>query len=187
MSSRSSLTAHFLIAMPAMDDPNFAQGVTLLCQHNDEGAMGLMINRVSEFTLGEVLEQMRIVTESKALVDIPVLIGGPVQPDRGFVLHDDPREWSSTLRFGNGLAVSTSRDILEAMAKGEGPENAVIALGYAGWTADQLEEEIAANCWLTVEADEAIVFRTPISARWQAAAKSLGINLTQVTDYSGRA
>jgi putative transcriptional regulator len=187
MSSSSLLTAHFLIAMPAMDDPNFAQGVTLLCQHNEEGAMGLMINRLSEFTLGEVLEQMQIVTESKQLADVPVLIGGPVQPDRGFVLHDDPRDWSSTLRFGNGLAVSTSRDILEAMAKGEGPENAVIALGYAGWTAGQLEEEIAANCWLTVEADESIVFRTPISARWQAAAKSLGINLAQVTDYSGRA
>ncbi len=187
MSSSSSLTAHFLIAMPAMYDPNFAQGVTLLCQHNDEGAMGLMINRVSEFTLGEVLEQMQIVIESKELADVPVLIGGPVQPDRGFVLHDDSREWSSTLRFGNGLAVSTSRDILEAMAKGEGPKNAVIALGYAGWTAGQLEEEIAANSWLTVEADQAILFRTPINARWQAAAKSLGVNLAQVTDYSGRA
>lgn len=187
MSISSSLTAHFLIAMPAMDDPNFAQGVTLLCQHNDEGAMGLMINRVSEFTIGEVLEQMQIVIESKKWADVPVLIGGPVQPDRGFVLHDDPREWGSTLRFGNGLAVSTSRDILEAMAKGEGPENAVIALGYAGWTAGQLEEEIAANAWLTVEADHAILFRTPINARWQAAAKTLGINLAQVTDYSGRA
>ena len=187
MSSSSSLTAHFLIAMPAMDDPNFAQGVTLLCQHNDEGAMGLMINRVSEFTLGEVLEQMQIVTESQQLADIPVLIGGPVQPDRGFVLHNDPREWSSTLRFGNGLAISTSRDILEAMAKGEGPKNAVITLGYAGWTAGQLEEEIAANAWLTVEADQAILFHTPIPARWQTAAKSLGINLAQVTDYSGRA
>ncbi len=187
MSSSSSLTAHFLIAMPAMDDPNFAQGVTLLCQHNDEGAMGLMINRVSEFTIGEVLEQMQIIIESEQWADIPVLIGGPVQPDRGFVLHDDPREWSSTLRFGNGLAVSTSRDILEAMAKGEGPKNAVVALGYAGWTAGQLEEEIAANSWLTVEADQAILFRTPINARWQAAAKTLGINLAQVTDYSGRA
>lgn len=170
-----------------MDDPNFAQGVTLLCQHNDEGAMGLMINRVSEFTLGEVLEQMQIVIESKELADIPVLIGGPVHPDRGFVLHDDPREWTSTLRFGNGFAISTSRDILEAMAKGEGPKNALIALGYAGWEAGQLEEEIAANSWLTVEADQAILFRTPINARWQAAAKSLGVNLAQVTDYSGRA
>jgi putative transcriptional regulator len=187
MPSNTSLTAHFLIAMPAMDDPNFAQGVTLLCQHNDEGAMGLVINRVSEFTVGEVLEQMQIANESGDLADIPVLAGGPVQPDRGFVLHDDPREWSSTLRFGNGLAVSTSRDILEAMAKGEGPKNAVVALGYAGWTAGQLEEEIAANSWLTVEADQAILFSTPINARWQAAAKSLGINLAQITDYSGRA
>jgi len=187
MPSNSSLTAHFLIAMPAMDDPNFAQGVTLLCQHNEEGAMGLMINRISDFTLSEVLEQMQIVSECGDLSDIPVLLGGPVQPDRGFVLHDDPRDWSSTLRFGNGLAVSTSRDILEAMAKGNGPKNAVIALGYAGWSAGQLEGEIAANSWLTVEADQAILFRTPINARWQAAAKSLGINLAQITGYSGRA
>lgn len=187
MSFNPSLAAHFLIAMPAMDDPNFAQGVTLLCQHNEEGAMGLVINRVSDFTLGEVFEQMQIVTESKAISDIPVLLGGPVQPDRGFILHDDPREWSSTLRFGNGLAVSTSRDILEAMAKGEGPKNAVVALGYAGWSAGQLEAEIVANSWLTVEADQTILFRTPISARWKAAAKSLGIDLAQITDYSGRA
>ncbi len=187
MLSNTSLTAHFLIAMPAMDDPNFAQGVTLLCQHNEEGAMGLMINRLSDFTLGEVLQQMHIETVSETLANTPVMMGGPVQPDRGFVLHDDPREWSSTLRFGNGLAVSTSRDILEAMAKGEGPKNAVIVLGYAGWSAGQLEEELAANAWLTVEADQAILFRTPIHARWQAAAKSLGINLTHITDYSGRA
>lgn len=187
MLPNSSLTAHFLIAMPAMDDPNFAQGVTILCQHDDEGAMGLVVNRASDFTLGEVFEQMQITTELQEMLDTPVLLGGPVQPDRGFILHDDPREWSSTLRFGNGLAVSTSRDILEAMARGEGPKNAVVALGYAGWSAGQLEAEIAANSWLTVEADQAILFQTPISARWQAAAKSLGINLAQVTDYSGRA
>ncbi len=187
MSYDSSLTAHFLIAMPAMDDPNFAQGVTILCQHNDEGAMGLVINRLSDFTLGEVFEQMHISTDAQEMSDMPVLLGGPVQPDRGFILHDDPREWSSTLRFGNGLAVCTSRDILEAMAKGEGPKNAIVVLGYAGWSAGQLEAEIAANAWLTVEADQAILFRTPINARWQAAAKTLGINLAQVTDYSGRA
>lgn len=187
MSSNSSLTAHFLIAMPAMDDPNFAQGVTLLCQHDEEGAMGLMINRVSDFSLADVLEQMQIVIECKALADVPVLLGGPMQPERGFVLHDDPRDWSSTLRFGNGFVVSTSRDILEAMAKGEGPKNAVIALGYAGWSAGQLEAEIAANAWLTVEADQAILFHTPMGDRWQAAAKSLGINLSHITDYSGRA
>lgn len=187
MPPNSSLTAHFLIAMPAMDDPNFAQGVTLLCQHDAEGAMGLTINRISDFTLGEVFEQMQIECESKEMADIPVLLGGPVQPDRGFVLHDDSREWSSTLRFGDGLAVSTSRDILEAMAKGQGPKNAVIMLGYAGWTAGQLEAEIAANSWLTVEADQAILFHTAIHERWKAAAKSLGVNLSQVTDYSGRA
>jgi putative transcriptional regulator len=187
MTNHHSLAAHFLIAMPAMDDPNFAQGVTLLCQHSEHGAMGLMINRPSDFRLGEVLEQMQMTPKTQAIADRVVLHGGPVQPERGFVLHDDPRDWGSTLRFGNGLAISTSRDILEAIANDEGPENLLIALGYAGWSDGQLEQEMIENAWLTVAADHAILFKTPIHARWQSAAKSLGVNLSQLTDYSGRA
>jgi putative transcriptional regulator len=183
----SSLAAHFLIAMPAMEDPNFAQGVTLLCQHSADGAMGLMINRPSDFSLGEVLEQMQMTAKSKTIADIVVLHGGPVQPERGFILHDDPRDWASTLRFGNGLAISTSRDILEAIANDEGPKNLLVALGYAGWSEGQLEQEIVENAWLTVAADHAILFQTPMHARWQGAAKTLGVNLSHITDYSGRA
>ena len=183
----SYLADHFLIAMPAMDDPNFARGVTLICQHDESGAMGLMINRVSDYSLGDVFRQMDIVTELGQLAGQAVLLGGPVQPERGFVLHDDPREWGSTLRFGNGLAVSTSRDILQAMARGEGPTRSLLALGYAGWTAGQLEAEIADNAWLTVSADQAIIFDTPIEARWVAAARSLGVDLSRLADGAGHA
>jgi len=181
------LTEHFLIAMPAMEDPNFARGVTLLCQHDDDGAMGLMINRVSDYTMGELFDQMQMECTDVVLRATPVLLGGPVQPERGFVLHDDEREWSSTLRFGKGLAVSTSRDIIAAMARGEGPKRALVTLGYAGWDAGQLEAELTRNDWLTVPADHAIVFEQPLEARWQAAAKSLGVNLANLSDSVGHA
>jgi putative transcriptional regulator len=192
MHAPQSLADHFLIAMPSLADPNFARGVTLICQHDENGAMGLMVNRLSEYTLGEVLRQMDISSDSPSLGRQAVLIGGPVQPDRGFVLHDDPRDFGSTLRFGQaegrpGLAVSTSRDILQEMARGAGPAHTLIALGYAGWTAGQLEEEIAQNAWLTVPADRAIVFDTPLERRWDAAARSLGVELSQLSDTVGHA
>jgi len=180
------LVDHFLIAMPALDDPNFARGVTLICQHDENGAMGVIINRESDFTLGEVLRQMDIPTQNPALAGQRVLMGGPVQTDRGFVLHDDPRDWSSTLRFGR-MALTTSREILVAMAGGQGPDRQLMTLGYAGWTAGQLEEEIAANAWLTVPADEAIVFETPLAERWRAAARSIGVDLSQLSDDVGHA
>lgn len=181
------LTEHFLIAMPAMDDPNFARGVTLLCQHDDDGAMGLVINRVSDYTMGELFDQMKMDCGDLHLRETRVLLGGPVQPDRGFVLHDDEREWSSTLRFGKGLAVSTSRDILAAMARGEGPKRALVTLGYAGWDAGQLETELAQNAWLTVPADHAILFEQPLESRWQAAAHSLGVDMGNLSDSVGHA
>jgi putative transcriptional regulator len=192
MHAPQSLADHFLIAMPSLADPNFARGVTLICQHDENGAMGLMVNRLSDFTLGEVLRQMDITSDSPTLGRQVVLLGGPVQPDRGFVLHDDPRDFGSTLRFGQGdgrpgLAVSTSRDILQEMARGAGPANTLIALGYAGWTAGQLEEELAQNAWLTVPADRAIVFDTPLAERWAAAARSIGVDLSQLSDAVGHA
>jgi putative transcriptional regulator len=187
MDAPEYLSNHFLIAMPALADPNFARGLTLLCQHNAEGAMGLLVNRPSDYTLGDVLAQMGIETADLALGQLPVLIGGPVHPDRGFVLHDDPRDWSSTLRFGNGLAVTTSREILVAMAKGDGPKNVLVALGYSGWEAGQLEAELGENAWLTAPASEAIVFHTPLEARWLAAAESLGVDLRLLSDSTGHA
>lgn len=187
MNAPQSLADHFLIAMPSLADPNFARAVTLICQHDEGGAMGLMVNRLSEYKLGEVLRQMEIQSDVPSLNGQPVLIGGPVQPDRGFVLHDDPREWGSTLRFGKGLAVSTSREILVAMARGEGPERALVALGYAGWTAGQLEAELSENTWLTVPADSAIFFNTPLETRWQAAAQSIGVDISRLSNSVGHA
>jgi putative transcriptional regulator len=179
------LTDHFLIAMPALDDPNFQRSVTLVCQHDANGAMGIVINRLADYTLGELFEQMQLTTNEEQVAQRPIVAGGPVHPDRGFVLHDDPREWGSTLRFGRGLAVTTSRDILVAMAGGDGPRNALVALGYAGWTAGQLEEELVQNSWLTVPADHAIVFDTPLQERWHAAARALGVDLSRLADYAG--
>lgn len=181
------LVNHFLIAVPAMDDPHFARGVTLLCEHNEHGAMGLLVNRVSDYRLGEVLEQMEISTELPRIAEDTVLVGGPVLPDRGFVLHDGGDEWPSTMRVAPGLAVTTSREILAAMARGDGPRRHLVTLGYASWAAGQLEQEIVENAWLTVPADQAIVFDTPIELRWQAAAKSLGVDLGRFAGYVGHA
>ena len=181
------LADHFLIAMPSLADPHFVRGVTLICQHDEHGAMGLVINHLSEYTLGAVLRQMDIQSDSPVLGRQAVLIGGPVQPDRGFVLHVDCRDFGSTLRFGQGLAVSTSREILQELAKGDGPERTLIALGYAGWTAGQLEFEIGQNSWLTVPADKAIFFETPVEERWRAAARSIGVDISKLSDAIGHA
>lgn len=187
MDAAHSFTNHLLVAMPGMSDPNFARGVTLVLQHDEDGAMGLMVNRLSDFSLGEVLRQMEIQPTHAPVAALPVLLGGPVQPERGFVLHDDPQEWGSTLRVHDALAVTTSRDILEAMARGEGPKRSLVALGYAGWGAGELEHEVAENAWLTVPADAAILFETPLESRWQAAAGKIGVDLGRIADYSGRA
>jgi putative transcriptional regulator len=179
---------HFLVALPALSDPNFSRSVTLLCQHNDEGAMGLVLNRHSEYRLGDVLEQMQIATDDAVLAAMPVLIGGPVQPERGFVLHEPGADtWDSTFQISAALCVTTSRDVLVAMARGAGPSRALIALGYAGWEGGQLEQELQDNAWLTVEADRAIVFDTPLEQRWSAAARLMGVDMTLLTDYAGHA
>lgn len=181
------LANQFLVALPALADPNFARGVVLVCQHDDEGAMGVMVNRGSEYTLGEVFRQMGIASDNEALRARRVLAGGPVHPERGFVLHDGATTWDSSLAIGSGLQVTTSRDVLEAMARGEGPERSVVALGCAGWGAGQLEHELGENSWLTVPADQEVLFDLPFDARWQAAAGRIGIDLLQMTGYSGRA
>lgn len=188
MDATRFLGNHFLIAVPGMNDPNFSRSVTLVCQHNEEGAMGLMLNRTSEYTLGDVLEQMQIQTEDEALAASPVLVGGPVQPERGFVLHDaGGPDWDSTFLVSPTLCLTTSRDILAAMARGEGPRQALIALGYAGWGEGQLETELQDNAWLTVEADRAILFETPLEQRWNASARLMGVDLSLLTAYAGHA
>jgi putative transcriptional regulator len=180
------LTRHLLIALPALSDPNFSRSVALICQHDDNGAMGVMINRPSEYTLGEVLGQMGIETEDANLRERVVLSGGPVHPERGFVVHDGP-PWDSSLALGDGLYLTTSRDVLEAMADGGGPARALVALGCAGWGAGQLELEIGENSWLTAPADGELLFEEPLGQRWQAAAGRIGVDLFRLTDYSGHA
>jgi putative transcriptional regulator len=176
-----------LIALPALNDPHFARSVALICQHDEEGAMGVVINRASEYTLGDVLAQMNLEVRDPALGGQIVLNGGPVHPERGFVLHDGDRQWDSTLAIGNGLALTTSRDILEAMAEGAGPTHVVVALGCAGWGAGQLEFELGENSWLTAPADNELLFALPLEQRWHAAGGRIGIDITRVTDYSGHA
>ena len=183
----AKFSSQLLIALPALHDPHFARSVALICQHDEEGAMGVVVNRASEYSLGDVLAQMNLEAHDQALANQIVLNGGPVHPERGFVLHDGAREWDSTLAIGNGLALTTSRDILEAMAEGDGPEHVVVALGCAGWGAGQLEFELSENSWLTAPADNELLFALPLEQRWQAAGGRIGIDITRVTDYSGHA
>lgn len=181
------LTNQFLVAMPGMSDPNFAQTVTLVCEHSSQGALGIVINRPLSMTLGEVLEQLGLDPSSSRLAGNPVLQGGPVQTDRGFVLHSPGPRWDSTLPVSERLHLTTSRDVLDALARGEGPAEAVVALGYAGWDAGQLEAEMAQNAWLTVPADERLLFETPVAERWQAAGRLLGVNLLHLSSDAGHA
>ncbi|HEX7325727.1 MAG TPA: YqgE/AlgH family protein [Rhodanobacteraceae bacterium] len=187
-SAAASLAGYFLIAMPGMGDPNFEHGITFICQHSAEGAMGLLVNRLSDYKLGDVLRQMHMPCERAEVAAEPVLVGGPVQPERGFVLHAlGAQAWESSYRINDALSVTTSRDILAAMAGGRGPERALIALGYAGWSAGQLEQELRDNAWLTVRADDHVLFDTALDERWHAAVKLVGIDPANLTSYSGRA
>jgi len=181
------LKNQMLIAMPHLADPNFAQSLIYLVEHNEHGAMGLVVNRAAEYTLGDVFSQMDITCSDQTLCERPVLAGGPVHPERGFVLHDGNGRWDSSLEVGPGLHVTTSRDVLEAMAGGEGPGRVVVALGCAGWGAGQLEYELTENSWLTAPADAELLFTLPLEARWQAAAGRIGVDMQQVAGYSGRA
>jgi putative transcriptional regulator len=184
---RGYLSGQFLIAMPAMGDPNFDHTVTYICEHNGDGALGIVINRPSGMTLGEILEQMQLASTDAGLSDQPVLQGGPVQPERGFVIHDSSDEFGATLAVTDGLKVTTSRDILVAMAEGRGPARAVVALGYAGWGAGQLELEMTANAWLTAPASADIIFSMPFEQRWESAASLLGIDIKSLGSEAGHA
>jgi putative transcriptional regulator len=181
------LTNQFLIAMPAMTDSNFAQTVTFIWEHNADGALGIIINRPLQMRLADVFEQLKMPTAPGVSGNQPVLQGGPVQTDRGFVVHQTGGHWEHTRQVSSRLQVTTSPDILDAMARGGGPETALVALGYAGWSAGQLENEIAQNAWLTVPADERILFETPYEQRWRAAGRLLGIDLATISPHVGHA
>jgi len=181
------LDHQMLIAMPGMVDKNFAGSVTLLCQHNDAGAIGITINRLSSFTLGEILAQLQIDCADDAILQRPVLEGGPVAPDRGFVLHSPMEGYESSLAVGDDIMVTTSRDVLADIARGAGPEKYLVALGYAGWGGGQLEGELLANAWLSVAADTAIVFDLPLPNRFEEALGRLGIAVDRLHSQAGHA
>jgi len=178
-----------LIAMPSMTDPNFHRTVTYICEHSEHGALGLVINRPLELDLGEVLKRLSLERVDPQITDIPVLRGGPVQMERGFVIHESPDEdkWEATAPVADSIVVTTSKDILSAMASGSGPKRAAIVLGYAGWGAGQLEFEITANAWLHAPATTSILFETPFEQRWEEAAALLGIDLATMSPEAGHA
>ncbi|HVR81949.1 MAG TPA: YqgE/AlgH family protein [Luteimonas sp.] len=202
MSAPGFIANQLLIALPALADPHFARSVALICQHDADGAMGVVINRASEYTLGEVFQQMGINCDDANLRAQVVLAGGPVHPERGFVLHDGTLhdgtlhegmlhegmgDWDSSLAVSEELSITTSRDILEAMARGDGPRHAMVALGCAGWGAGQLEHELVENSWLTAPVAADVLYSLPLEARWRAAAGLIGVDMARIADYAGHA
>ena len=182
-----NLTHHFLIAMPAMQEGVFAGTLTYICEHNENGALGIVVNRPISLTLGEMFDQVNIPLHQPALAKMPVYFGGPVQTERGFVLHDMSKNWESTLRINDKLALTTSRDILEAIGAGQGPRNMIVTLGYAGWDQGQLEHEITENTWLTVPASEHILFDLTAEERLSAAMTLLGVSYATLMEDAGHA
>ncbi len=181
------LTNHFLIAMPAMQEGIFAGTLTYICEHNENGALGIVVNRPTSITVADMFDQINIPLHQPELERLPVHFGGPVQTERGFVLHDTQQDWQSTLRIGKSMALTTSKDILEAMGVGKGPHNMIITLGYAGWEPGQLEHEIGENTWLTVQATEHILFELPPEERLPAAMALLGIDYASLVEDAGHA
>jgi len=182
-----NLTQHFLIAMPNMVDPHFARTLTFICEHNEQGALGVVVNRPIDMTLGTLLEQISIPLDSAALKAVPVHFGGPVQVDRGFVLHTPIGEWQSTLAVGSDIGLTTSKDILQAVARGEGPRQILVTLGYAGWAPGQLEHELSQNAWLTVQAKPEVIFDLPSEERLPAAMSLLGVDYASLSEQAGHA
>ena len=173
--------------MPAMADPHFAKTLTLICEHNDRGALGVVVNRPIDMNVHTLLEQIEAPSADEALKTVPVHYGGPVQMDRGFVLHMPLGQWQSSLAVGDDLGLTTSKDILDALARGEGPKKLLVTLGYAGWAPGQLEHEMAQNAWLTVAADPGLIFDLPAEQRFPAAMALLGINPAMLSDDAGHA
>lgn len=182
-----NLTNHFLIAMPGMADPYFSKTLTLICEHSDKGAIGLVINKPIDVSLGNLFEQVNIDLQDEALRMETVYFGGPVLVDRGFVLHQPLSDWHSTLKINDDTGLTTSKDILEAMATGNGPGRVLVTLGYAGWAPGQLEDEIKRNGWLSVAANNRIIFDLPAEQRLDAAMALLGLNYGNLSDVAGHA
>jgi len=179
------LSNQFIIAMPGLADPIFFHTVTFLCQHNKEGALGIVINRSTDMKLGDIFKQMNIPFTSLLAAETPIFAGGPVQQERGFVLHTAGGDWHASLPISETISLTTSRDVLEAIAVGKGPEQYLVALGYAGWGEGQLEKEMIANSWLNTPFGQEVLFDTPVDLRWSAAAGQIGIDINKLTTLAG--
>jgi len=187
MDRQDSLSNQLLIAMPGMADPNFNSTVTLVCEHNAEGALGIVINRPMNLNLGGLLEQLSLDQADLSAASSPVLDGGPVGREHGFVLHNPQGMYENSVSVSPDIQLTLSRDVLDAMAAGSGPDKSVVALGYAGWEAGQLEQEILHNTWLNVPASPEIVFDVPFNDRWSVAAEIIGIDISQISPHAGHA
>lgn len=183
----ANLTHHFLIAMPNMADPHFTRTLTYIAEHSDQGALGVIINRPIDMTLQTLFDRVELPLEADGFSAQPVYFGGPVQTDRGFVLHRPAGDWHSTLRVNDEIALTSSRDILQAIGATGEPREVLISLGYAGWTAGQLEDELAQNAWLTVPADLDIIFDLPPEERLAAAMQKLGVDFAKLSEVAGHA
>lgn len=185
--SSDSLRDHFLLAMPSLSEGIFSHSITYICEHGESGAMGIVINQPLDLSVGEIFEHLQI-DSLRDFSTMPVMAGGPVQIDHGFVLHrGSDSAWEASLKVTEEITLTTSRDILRAIAHGNGPREHLIALGYAGWSAGQLEQELAENSWLTLPADSEIIFSTPAELRLSKAAAQLGIDMNLISGEAGHA
>ncbi|WP_313297675.1 YqgE/AlgH family protein [Diaphorobacter sp.] len=192
-----NLTNHFLIAMPGLEDSSFSKSVVYLCEHTERGALGLVINKPAELNLQSLLAKVDLSLRRDDLTDEPVFQGGPVQTERGFVLHDPMRAdnqdeesesaYASTMQIPGGLEMTTSKDVLEALSTGAGPRRVLVTLGYSAWGEGQLETELAENSWITVSADSSIIFETPVDERYDRALSLLGLQAWMLTHQAGHA
>ena len=182
-----NLTNHFLIAMPAMDDPYFSRTLIYIAEHNDQGALGLIVNRPIDMDLATLFEKIEVPLESPNVGRLPVYFGGPVQTDRGFVLHRPVGNWQSTLAVTSEVGLTSSRDVLQAVGKDGQPGEIMVTLGYSGWSAGQLENELVQNAWLTVPADPRILFELPFEERLPSAMETLGIDFANLSEKAGHA
>ncbi len=191
MTKTMNLQHHFLIAMPSLQDSVFRRAVIYLCEHNEEGAMGLIINKpMEQFTVENILEKLKIAPtprDNAIRLDKPVFSGGPLADDRGFILHTPHEGFASSISISDDTMITTSKDVLETLGTATQPSNTLVALGYSAWEAGQLESELLDNAWLTVPADTHILFHTPIAERWRAAAKKLGVDIHNIATEAGHA
>ncbi|MFT4059001.1 MAG: YqgE/AlgH family protein [Legionella sp.] len=187
MATINSLANHLLIAMPSLHDPNFEKTVIYICEHREEGAVGLIINRPMQFPLSVVFDQLEIEPINIEYSHLPLMFGGPIQPERGFVMHKEFGEWRSSLFLQEDVTVTTSNDIIRAIAKDEGPKEILVTLGYSGWVENQLEKEILDNVWLVCPYRSEILYEVPFEDRWEYAGTTLGIKMNQLSISVGHA